>query len=58
MSCVRNKRSALIVCCSIASLATLAAGDAVAQGVTPLRHAEQRGQTAIVEILRRAGATR
>ncbi len=37
MSCVRNKRSALIVCCSIASLATLAAGDAVAQGVTPLR---------------------
>lgn len=29
-----------------------------AQGVTPLRHAEQRGQTAIVEILRRAGATR
>ena len=29
-----------------------------AQGVTPLQHAEQRGQTAIVEILRRAGATR
>ena len=29
-----------------------------ARGVTPLRHAEQRGQTATVEILRRAGATR
>ena len=29
-----------------------------AQGVTPLAHAEQRGQTAIVEILRRAGARR
>lgn len=29
-----------------------------AQGVTPLAHAEQRGQQAIVEILRRAGATR
>lgn len=27
-----------------------------AQGVTPLAHAEQRGQHAIVEILRRAGA--
>ena len=27
-----------------------------AQGVTPLAHAEQRGQRAIVEILRRAGA--
>jgi ankyrin repeat protein len=29
-----------------------------AQGVTPLRHAEQRGQTAIAGILRAAGATR
>ena len=29
-----------------------------ARGVTPLRHAEQRGHTAIVEILRGAGATR
>ena len=29
-----------------------------AQGVTPLAHAQQRGQKAIVEILRRAGATR
>ena len=29
-----------------------------AQGVTPLAHAQQRGQQAIVEILRRAGATR
>ena len=28
-----------------------------AQGVTPLRHAERRGQKAVVEILRRAGAT-
>ncbi len=27
-----------------------------AQGVTPLAHAEKRGQKAIVEILRRAGA--
>jgi len=27
-----------------------------AQGVTPLAHAQQRGQKAIVEILRRAGA--
>jgi ankyrin repeat protein len=27
-----------------------------AQGVTPLAHAERRGQRAIVEILRRAGA--
>ena len=27
-----------------------------AQGVTPLAHAEQRGQRAIAEILRRAGA--
>jgi len=27
-----------------------------AQGVTPLAHAEQRGQRAIVEVLRRAGA--
>jgi ankyrin repeat protein len=27
-----------------------------AQGVTPLRHAKQRGQTAVAEILRRAGA--
>jgi hypothetical protein len=26
-----------------------------AQGVTPLRHAEQRSQTAVAEILRRAG---
>ena len=26
------------------------------QGVTPLAHAEQRGQHAIAEILRRAGA--
>ncbi len=29
-----------------------------AQGVSPLRHAEQRGQTAIAELLRAAGATR
>ena len=29
-----------------------------AQGVTPLEHAEQRGQRAVVEILRRAGARR
>ena len=29
-----------------------------AQGVTPLRHAEQRGQTAVAGILRAAGATR
>ena len=28
-----------------------------AQGVTPLAHAEQRGQRAIAELLRRAGAT-
>jgi ankyrin repeat protein len=27
-----------------------------AQGVTPLAHAEQRGQRAIAQILRRAGA--
>jgi uncharacterized protein len=27
-----------------------------AQGVTPLAHAEERGQHGIVEILRRAGA--
>ena len=29
-----------------------------AQGVSPLRHAEQRGQTAIAELLRAAGAAR
>ena len=29
-----------------------------AQGVTPLIHAKQRGQDAIAEILRRAGARR
>ena len=29
-----------------------------AQGVTPLQHAEQRGQKAIAELLRRAGARR
>jgi ankyrin repeat protein len=28
-----------------------------AQGVTPLAHAEARGQKAIIGILRRAGAT-
>jgi hypothetical protein len=27
-----------------------------AQGVTPLRHAEQRSQVAVAQILRRAGA--
>ena len=28
------------------------------QGITPLAHAEQRGQSVIIEVLRRAGARR
>ena len=28
------------------------------QGITPLAHAEQRGQSAIIDVLRRAGARR
>jgi LPS-assembly protein len=34
MSCARNQTLALVVCCGVASLA---AGDALAQGMTPLR---------------------
>ncbi|HEX5802189.1 MAG TPA: hypothetical protein VFY24_04125, partial [Azospira sp.] len=37
MSCARNHPLALFVCCGVAGLAGLAADDAAAQGMTPLR---------------------
>ncbi|MBI2308956.1 MAG: LPS-assembly protein LptD [Rhodocyclales bacterium] len=37
MSCARKNPLALFVCCGVAGLAGLAADDAVAQGMTPLR---------------------